>query len=469
MFEGLRMKKRRQEQGRYTVAVARLTVTRDLIHCTGPAQGQEKFTMADVTSTTMPRSDRERLRDLARQKVEIANDPVNLERKREWYRHRRREPGRPLILVETWEIAGLVGAGTGGVCTSEQARPLESYLLVEQYMWNQVKDDHVVLPTIQVGWQVSASDYGVAATYEHGQGNQAGRGSSRWDAPIKDLDADFSKLKPRTFSVNREPALKNKAFLDELFGDILTIELGGGSFWWTMGLTNPLIGLVGLENMMYAMFDQPDGLHRIMAFLRDDHLAFARWVEKEGLLTPNNTDHYIGSGSLGFTEELPGPGYIPGQPARLKDMWVLSESQETVLVSPEMFEEFIFPYQLAVAKEFGLCYYGCCEPVNNRWHILKRIPNLRAVSVSPWADQAVMAEACGREVLYCRKPNPAIISTSHFDEDAIRSDIRQTLEVARGCNVEIVMKDIHTIAGEKHRPARWVQLAREECNRMRSA
>jgi hypothetical protein len=98
--------------------------------------------------------------------------------------------------------------------------------------------------------------------------------------------------------------------------------------------------------------------------------------------------------------------------------------------------------------------------------VLKRLPNLRAVSVSPWADEAAMAEACGRDVLYCRKPNPAMISTPHFDEGAIRADLRNTLKAAKGCNVEIVMKDIHTLAGEKHRPARWVELAREECARI---
>ena len=32
--------------------------------------------------------------------------------------------------------------------------------------------------------------------------------------------------------------------------------------------------LVGLEGLMLLMYDDPDGLHRLMAFLRDDHLAF---------------------------------------------------------------------------------------------------------------------------------------------------------------------------------------------------
>ncbi len=140
---------------------------------------------------------------------------------------------------------------------------------------------------------------------------------------------------------------------------------------------------------------------------------------------------------------------------------MLSESQETVGVGPDLFEAFIFPYQLSLAESFGRCYYGCCEPVNNRWHVLKRIPNLARVSVSPWADEAFMAEACGREIVYSRKPNPTLISTGVFDEAAIRADLRRTLDIARGCRVELIMKDVHTLHNEPDRLPRWVQIARE--------
>ena len=72
-----------------------------------------------------------------------------------------------------------------------------------------------------------------------------------------------------------------------------------------------------------------------------------------------------------------------------------------------------------------------------------------------------MAEACGRRYSYSRKPNPALISTERFDEDAIREDLRRTLRIAAGCNVEFIMKDVHTLAGHPERLARWVDLARE--------
>jgi hypothetical protein len=198
-----------------------------------------------------------------------------------------------------------------------------------------------------------------------------------------------------------------------------------------------------------------------MAFLRDDHLAFTDFLERENLYTLNNESDYIGSGSMGYSRALPRPRRMAGDPVRRADLWVLGESQETVSVGPEMFREFVFQYQLPIIGKFGRAYYGCCEPVHTRWHILRTIPNLKRVSISPWCDQEFMAAACGRQYVFSRKPNPALISTGRFDEQAIRQDIQRTLTVAKGCNVELIMKDVHNLAGEPQRMARWVELARE--------
>ncbi len=62
-------------------------------------------------------------------------------------------------------------------------------------------------------------------------------------------------------------------------------------------------------------------------------------------------------------------------------------------------------------------------------------------------------------------PNPAQISTRVFDEDAIRQDIRTTLEAAQGCNLEFAMKDVHTLSNQPWRLGRWVALAREESSK----
>jgi hypothetical protein len=348
-------------------------------------------------------------------------------------------------------------------CVDEWARGVERGLRTEIYQFEVLRDDHVVEPVVNTNWQVSKSNYGVEIVMHHG-GDETHMGAHRWDSPIQDLDKDFGKLRPRTFAVDREATFKEKARLEAVFDDILPVRIRG-EHYWTMGMTWTAIELIGLENLMMTMYDNPEGLHRLMTFLRDDHLAFAEWLENEGLYSLNNENDYTGSGSLGYTQMLPQRDRKDGLPVRKRDLWVLSESQETVGVSPEQFGEFIFPYQLEIVERFGKCYYGCCEPVHSRWHILKQIPNLARVSISPWADQLFMAEVLDRDYVFSRKPNPTLISTGVFDEDAIRADLRQTLEVARDCRLEIIMKDVHTLNNEPERLPRWVQIGREEIDR----
>ena len=146
-------------------------------------------------------------------------------------------------------------------------------------------------------------------------------------------------------------------------------------------------------------------------------------------------------------------------------MWGFCESQETVGVSPAMFGEFIFPYQMPLLSKFGLNCYGCCEPLQSRWHILKNIPRLRRVSVSPWADQKMMAEMLEDHYVYSRKPAPSQLAVPRMDADAVRADIRATLDVTRGCVLELVMKDNHTLGHNPGNIVDWVRIAREEIDR----
>jgi hypothetical protein len=129
-------------------------------------------------------------------------------------------------------------------------------------------------------------------------------------------------------------------------------------------MTEPLIKLRGLAQIMYDMIDRPDDVHRLMAFLRDAHVAKLDYLEQRRLLSLNNDGTYVGSGGFGWTQQLPQPDF-DGR-VRACDMWGFGESQETVGISPKMFDEFVFPYQLALLERFGLNCYGCCEPLDKR-------------------------------------------------------------------------------------------------------
>ena len=416
---------------------------------------------------SLPDKDLQIVRELARRKLEIAHDPVNLERKQAWYNLDSGENERPMVLACTGGLGGneLPVTEADLRCESPGGRRLERGLRTEIYQFETLADDHVVEPDMTVNWQVRTSDFGVEVV-RHRKPNEQGHGAWKVDPPIKDLDADFDQLSPRTYSVDRASTRQAHDDLAAIFDGILPVNFRG-NFWWSMGMTGQAINLIGLEELMMAMYDNPAGLHRIMGFLRDDHIAFGQWLEEGGLLTLNNWNAYIGSGGLGYSNYLPQSDFDGA--VRRRDQWVLLESQETVGVGPALFEEFILPYQVAVAETFGRVYYGCCEPVDSRWQQLTRIPGLARVSVSPWADQPMMAEALGRDYVFSRKPNPTLVSTGTFDEDANRADLRQTLAVAAGNRLEIVMKDVHTLGGEPDRLCRWVRLAREEIARSHAA
>ena len=124
------------------------------------------------------------------------------------------------------------------------------------------------------------------------------------------------------------------------------------------------------------------------------------------------------------------------------------DSQETVGISPDMFEEFIFPCYQKIASQFGLLSYGCCEPVHPIWErCLSKLPNLRKISISPWCDEEYMGEQLrGSHVIYHRKPSPNFLGVDEIlDEDAFRAHIRRSLTAAAGCEMEITQRDVYTI------------------------
>jgi len=400
--------------------------------------------------------DRQILRRLAARQREIAELPEMAARKQRLRDLNGLKPDRPVVLCFPEGAWVELVAPDSAECEDPLLRRWELDLRGRIFWWDHIHDDNAAEPWFEVDRVVAHGDFGVEIPYEHG----ANRGSYVWDPPIKDFATDMAKLRFRQPVYDPAETDRRMALADELFGDLLPARLRCRSIW-TCGLTWTCITLIGLQRLMLAMYDEPAELHRLMKWLGDEMIHFLRWHESRGLYTMNNTNGWVGSGGVAYTDQLPAPGWSEGDPPRLKDLWGNAESQETVGVSPEMFAEFILPYQLPLMELFGLNCYGCCEPIHSRWEHVKRIPNLRRVSVSPWCDQAFMVEAMGGDYIFSRKPNPTHVCAS-FNEDAIRADLRSTLAVAADLPLEIILKDTHTVQGEPDRLGRWVRIALEE-------
>jgi hypothetical protein len=104
--------------------------------------------------------------------------------------------------------------------------------------------------------------------------------------------------------------------------------------------------------------------------------------------------------------------------------------------------------------------YGCCENLTRKIDILRQIPNLRHIAVTPTADVAACAEQIKTDYVFSWRPNPADMVCCGFDEAKIRRIIREGMEAAKDCYVTIHLKDIETVEGEPERLAKWVRIVR---------
>ena len=414
----------------------------------------------------IPDNERTYLRELARKQAEYAALPVMAERKQMWYDLNDSRSGvRPPVIIETGTFdRDFLPAGLSR-CTSETGRTIERQLLRNIRNHELIDDDKVIPDTFEISWLVDIDELGVKIEREHikdGQGIETGY---RILYSIDDLKNDFHMLKPAVCRVDRQGTEAWKAFLEDLLGDFLPVDIRTGVYGCAM-LTHRVIDLMGMEAFFTAMYDTPDEVHNLMAFLRDNALRVMTWAESEGLLRLNNRNQCSFGSSYNFTNRLPAPG-ANGGAVRLCDMWGNANSQETVGVSPEMFHEFCFPYYRDVCEPVGLLYYGCCEPAHPFWDDLSRLPHLKKISISRWCDERFMGEALqGADIVFSRKPDPNFLSLDEtLDEEAWSAHIRETLEATRGVFLEFIIRDVYTLHSELNNARRSVELARREIDR----
>jgi len=414
---------------------------------------------------TIGDADRRVLRRLAGRVAELAAHPVQDKKREMWYRHNALEPTRPVIFCDPeggWEE---IFPEEVRQCTGEIAREWEFALLREVFWGESMGDDRVIEPHFNVRCVAETGDWGIQ---EHIEDSSEEKGAWRYETVLESYEQDLDRLRFPAITVDHDATERMLALAHETFDGMLSVRLKTNKqWWWSLGMTDDVISLRGLGQYMYDMYDHPDGLHGLMAFLRDAHLAMLDFLKENDLLALNNDGAYVGSGGFGYTHELPQQDF-DGEHVRPIDMWGFCESQETVGVSPEFFEEFVFAYQLPIMERFGLNCYGCCEPLDKRWHVVKRAPRLRRVSASAWVNTDDMAEMLGNRYVYSMKPNPSDLAAAKMDQDRVRAELRKALETTRkaDCRVEVIMKDTHTIGKNPENVINWCRIAREEAERV---
>jgi hypothetical protein len=156
-----------------------------------------------------------------------------------------------------------------------------------------------------------------------------------------------------------------------------------------------------------------------------------------------------------YANELPAEDYDGGR-VRFKDIWFRGMAQLFSSASPEMQDEFDLHYMRKLMDKCGLSYYGCCEPLDKFIPYLKKVPNMRKIGVSPWANVRSSAEQIQGNYVLARKPNPANVARD-FSKEVVEQEIEDTVKACleNKCPYEFVLKDISTVGGKPQNLIDW--------------
>lgn len=411
--------------------------------------------MADYN---ISQQDRLILRELAKKQQEYANLPKMKELSKLWYRHNDLIGERPMVTIEMWTFGGEIVKEFK--CTSETGRNIEDAFYNTFANYEYIGDDVVIPPVFPVGIGTWFKPFGLEVECEHAEGSLGHKFKHR----ITDLKDDFHKLGKSEYGTEgRERAEKWKSFLENIFGDILPVQLIGSGVYSVP--TQDVVHILSMENMLFSMYDYPDAFHKMMEMLSDDYIEYFRWMEDQKLLLPTTSYGRVAQGSFCFTNELQSDAAgRDGLGIKLVDIWGFMDSQESAGISPEMYNEFVFPYYKRISDLYGLFSYGCCEAVDPIWDMcISKCDNLRKVSISPWCNEEFMGERLrDSKVIYHRKPSPNFLGIGReFDENAWQEHILKTLKAAKGCKLEITQRDVYTLGGNINKVRRAVEIVRE--------
>ncbi len=406
-------------------------------------------------------TDRAILRDLARQYAEVASDPVQDLRRDLWRHHNSLKGDRPLVYIRAFAWAEMPESSLA--CEDPFFRPYEDFLRYQLY-WASLGDDSIFEPWVTVRAVYQCEGWGVEGEKRYVDGAEPSplSGSYKVDYPLKTL-ADVERLRLPFHGIDEEATAERVERLQDAIGDLIEVNVDRAPYYrmWEGDIAQALGNLRGIEHFMLDMVDDPAGLHRLVRFLSDGVLR--SHVRGEAAGDWNLSAH--ANQAMPYAEELPDPkANASGVPQR--QLWGFAASQEFTGVSPAMHEEFLLRYQLPILARFGLSAYGCCEDLTRKIGMLRQIPNLRRIAVSPMADVAACAEQIGEDYVLSYRPSPSEMVGYSFDPARVRAILREAFAACRGCHFDVTLKDVETVGRDPTRVREWLRIARDEIERL---
>jgi len=409
----------------------------------------------------LSRTETDTLRSLGSRLADIAALPVHKEKAALWRKLNDLESVRPMVWINEipWHEMNVNDELTVRT-THPWAQELETRLRRTIYQWYHMRADMVVSPFIECPLSIHSTDFGIHEDVAVKKTDAANEIVSRHFNVQISTPEDVDKIRMPVVTHDVKSTALSYETMQGLFSDIMPVrKVGQTHIWFTPW--DYLVRWTGVQEAMMLLVDDPDLINAAVERLVDAWMVELDQFEAQNLLSLDNDNTRIGSGGYGYVSSLPGKDFDP-EHVKPHNMWGCSNAQVFSEVSPDMTWEFAMRHDLRWLSRFGLTYYGCCEPVQNKIHLLRRIPNLRKVTVSPWNDYKRILPDLGGDYVSSIKPNPAIFARDGWNPDEARGLLAGALDVAGDkCHMEFIMKDISTV---RYRPQilwDWAALAME--------
>jgi hypothetical protein len=281
--------------------------------------------------------------------------------------------------------------------------------------------------------------------------------SHHYENQFKTMDDVMQKIQMPIVSHDELETKRRMEKAQWLFDGIMPLREEGWGYDPYLSCWDPIAMWMGMEAVLYSLIDEPEMMHALIKRVVDAYMTMLDQLESQKLLynCPQALVHTTGA----WADDLPSVSFNdnPGTP----DMWMYSMAQAFISVSPAMFEEYEINYCMPLFERFGLVYYGCCEPMELKLNIVKRIPHVRKISVSPWANRESCAEQIGADYVFSNKPSPIFFGGDSFDEESVKKDLEKTKTICRqyGCPLEFIFKDVSTVRNDPERIIKTAEIA----------
>ncbi len=369
---------------------------------------------------------------------------------------------RPVVLIDElpWSEMNINDELTLQ-CTDEYLRKIEWFMRSTIYKYRYLPADMIVTPFIPIPKEINSSGIGISVDEDVISSDKENHIVSHEYRDILKTEEDLEKLHDPVIRYDQEITLKRYNLVGEILGDILPVKLSGLKAF-NFGPWDDVARYRGVTNLLMDLLERPEFMHELVRKLTDISLSYLEQVEALDLFDNNPTDLHC---TPVRTDDLPSKDF-DGNHLKREDIWGRGFAQIFASVSKKMHEEFDIEYMKETIGQCGLVYYGCCEPLDKKIDIVEKIPNLRKISVTPWADVDIAAEAINKKYVLSAKPNPASVAVPVLDIENLRKEVGRILDACKrnNCSCDIVLKDISTCCKRPENIFEWEQTVMELVN-----